>query len=143
MEQISAKRAVTAFLGIFLLVCFIMVGFSSTAGAAGYAMIVLKSEEPANSPDPLKTKLGASVIWINENPEPVTIKITTKVGLACKAPINFYADIFGYYETPQIPQGATASICFVEKGKYEYEVKQLVGKEKPVEKILTGTIIVE
>ncbi len=113
------------------------------AAEEGHALVILKSDMLAVTPDPLKVKQGATVIWINEGTEPVSIKIKTKVGIACKNPVNFYADIFGYYETGQILSGATASICFIHKGKYEYEVKRVIGEDKPVEKILPASIVVE
>lgn len=116
---------------------------SVIAAEEGHALIILKSDMLAVTPDPLTVKQGATVIWVNEGTEPVSIKIKTKVGIACKNPVNFYADIFGYYETGQILSGATASICFIHKGKYEYEVKRVIGEDKPVEKILPATIVVE
>lgn len=130
--------AVVALCGFYLrALCTVL------AAEEGHALVILKSDMRAVTPDPLKLKQGATVIWINEGTEPVSIKIKTKVGIACKNPVNFYADIFGYYETGQILSGATASICFIHKGKYEYEVKRVIGEDKPVEKILPATIVVE
>jgi plastocyanin len=114
-----------------------------TVAAEGHSLLVLKGDFQAISPDPLKVKQGTTVIWVNEGKEPISILIKTKVGIACKNPVNFYADLFGYYETGQVLPGATASICFIDKGKFEYEVKRMIGKEKPVEKILPATIVVE
>jgi plastocyanin len=114
-----------------------------TTAEDGHALIVLKGDFQAISPDPLKVKQGTTVIWVNEGKEPVSILIKTKVGIACKNPVNFYNDLFGYYETGQVLPGATASICFIDKGKFEYDVKRMIGKEKPVEKILPATVIVE
>lgn len=132
---------------IFLLVMGVILlpGIGSVARAAeeGHALIVLKGDMMAISPDPLKVKQGTTIIWVNECKEPVSIVIKTKVGIACKNPVNFYADLFGNYETGQILNGATASICFIDKGKFEYEVKRMLGKDNPVEKTLPGTIIVE
>ena len=107
--------------------------------------VILKREPAGISPNPLKVKLGTTIVWFNHDPEPITIKFTTKLGIACKAPVNFYSDLFGYYETGKIPQGGTASICFIFKGMYEYEVKRIVskGKEKSLEEISVGTIIAE
>ena len=123
----------------------LLIGLSAAARAAeeGHALIVLKSDMVAVSPDPLKVKQGTTIIWVNECKEPVSIIIKTKVGIACKNPVNFYADLFGHYETGQILTGATASICFIDKGKFEYEVKRMIGQDQPVEKILPATIIVE
>jgi len=134
--------------GIFVLlvmgaVLLTGLGPAVTAAEDGQALVVLKGDFQTISPDPLKVKQGATIIWVNEGKEPISILIKTKVGIACKNPVNFYADLFGYYETGQILPGATASICFIDKGKFEYEVKRMIGKEKPVEKILPASIIVE
>jgi hypothetical protein len=103
------------------------------------------AKEPAGiSVNPLNINLGTTIVWFNQDPEPVTIKFTTKLGLACKAPVNFYSDLFGYYETGQIPQGGTASICFIYEGSYIYEVSRIAnkGEEKLLEEISEGKIIV-
>lgn len=92
------------------------------------------------NPRDVKVKQGEKVIWFNEESEPCKIKITTKVGLACAVPDNFYADLFGYYESAKIPQSGIAGICFLEKGSYQYEVHRVV---KGNEEISTGRIIVE
>ena len=63
--------------------------------------------------------------------------------IGCKSLVNFYVDLFGDYETGQIHPGATASICFIDKGKFKYEVIRLIGQDKPVEKVLHASIIVE
>lgn len=107
--------------------------------------VLLKREPAGISPNPFKVKVGTTIVWFNHDPEPITIKFTTKLGIACKAPVNFYSDLFGHYETGKIPQGGTASICFIFKGRYEYEVKRIVskGKEKPLEEISDGSIIAE
>jgi plastocyanin len=128
-----------------VIICVLCAGLCGPVMAAeeGHALIVLKSDTQAISPDPLKVKQGNTIIWVNQGKEPITIIIKTKVGIACKNPVNFYADLFGHYETGQILPGATASICFIDKGKYEYEVKRMVGKDKPVETVLPAKIIVE
>jgi plastocyanin len=136
--------------GVYLIAVFVVLcsalGFSLNTAVAGepeHKIVVLKSEYQAISPDPLKVKQGATIIWVNEGKEPCSIIFKTKIGIACKAPVNFYADLFGHYETGQILHGATASLCFIDKGKYEYEVKRMIGKEMPVEKILPAAVIVE
>ncbi len=134
-----------ALLTILVMVGSIIAIFVNAAVAEEpqHRVIVLNSDQQAVSPDPFRVKPGTTIIWINDGKEPVTIIFKTKIGMACKAPINFYADLFGHYETGQIQHGATASICFIDKGKFAYEVKRMVGKEKPVEKILPATIVVE
>ena len=46
-----------------------------------------------------------------------------KVVLACGSPVNFFVGKNGAYESAKIPFGGTASLCFTEKGKYDYKTK--------------------
>jgi len=104
--------------------------------------IILK-KQGGISPDPVTVELGTTVVWINQAPEPVTIRFTKPLGIACKVPVNFYADNFGNYETGKIARGETASICFIYKGDFTYEVRRLVkkGGDEPMEEIAQGKII--
>ena len=124
-------------------VLLIWLSSCSRAAEDGHALIVIKSDMMAISPDPLKVKKGTTIIWVNEGTEPVSITIKASGAIGCKRLVNFYTDIFGDYETGQIHPGATASICFIDKGKFKYEVIRLIGQDKPVEKVLHASIIVE
>ncbi len=105
--------------------------------------VILKREPFGISPRNLKVKLGTTIVWLNAGQEPITIQFIDKLGVACKAPVNFHSDLFGYYESNLIEKGETASICFIFKGTYSYEVRRLIPQEQadPVEEIVTGTII--
>ena len=104
-------------------------------------MVTLKQQPEGISPTSLNVKLGTTIVWVNSDPGPITIKFLDKLGIACKVPVNFHADVWGNYETGAIPEGGTASICFIYKGTYKYEVKRLVEKDgKPGEQVQTGTI---
>ena len=105
--------------------------------------IILKKEPAGISNPSLKVKLGTTIVWFNGDPEPITIKFIDKLGIACKVPVNFYADLFGYYETGPIAQGGTASICFIYEGTYKYDVKRIIKNERgeSSEEISQGTII--
>jgi len=114
------------------------------ASAAEQAQIItLKGESGIISPDSVKVKLGTTVVWYNSGPGPAKIVFTTKIGIACSVPVNFYADLFGHYESAAIPVGGTASICFIGEGEYEYTVTRMVskGKDQPVEASAKGKII--
>ena len=131
----------------FLLTSFFVVAFHGAALAEDakpkeeVAMITLKQQPEGISPTSLKVKLGTTIVWVNSDPGPVTIKFLDKLGIACKVPVNFHADVWGNYETGAIPEGGTASICFIYKGTYRYEVKRLVEKDgKQGEQVQTGTI---
>ena len=75
-------------------------------------------------PATLRSEPGTTVIWVNHSPQPVEILfLDKKVVLACGAPVNFFVGKDGAYESGKIPFGGTASLCFTEKGKYEYVFK--------------------
>ena len=131
----------------FSMVCALSPTLNSNAFAEGKASeeviktVILKKEPAGISPKTLKVKLGTTIVWLNSDPGPITIKFIEKLGIACKAPVNFYADLWGYYETGKLSEGATASICFIYKGEYTYEVKRLSEEGKVREVISTGKII--
>ena len=75
-------------------------------------------------PATLRSEPGTTVIWVNHSSQPVEILfLDKKVVLACGAPVNFFVGNDGAYESGKIPFGGTASLCFTEKGKYEYVFK--------------------
>jgi plastocyanin len=75
-------------------------------------------------PATLTSQAGTTVIWVNHSPQPVEILfLDKKVVLACGSPVNFFVGKDGAYESGKIPFGGTASLCFTEKGKYEYVYK--------------------
>jgi hypothetical protein len=147
MFSISKKNFPGTLLIVFLVIPVFMVVSHDAARAEDakpteqVAMIKMQQEPEGITPTSLKVKLGATIVWVNSAPGDVTIKFLDKLGIACKVPVNFHADIWGNYETGAIPEGGTASICFIYKGTYKYEVKRLVDKGgQPEEQIQTGTI---
>jgi hypothetical protein len=143
--MVRAKRIYLFPLAILFLVVGGVLHFNAPPASAEQPLqlITLKGESGTISPESVTAKLGTTVVWYNSGPGPVTIKFTTKLGIACSAPVNFAADIFGNYESVAVPMGATASICFIGEGEYSYTVKRLVskGKEKPVEVTSSGKVI--
>jgi plastocyanin len=76
------------------------------------------------NPATLEASAGTTVIWVNQSNQPAEIRFTEKkVTLACGAPVNFFVNQDGAYESAKIPFGGTASLCFLEKGKFEYVYK--------------------
>lgn len=115
----------------------------AVADAAAAKLVPVVLQEPAGIvPVNAQARQGDTIAWLNMGPGPVTIKFITNLGIACAAPSNFYADLFGNYETSAIVPGGTASICLILPGEYEYEVRRLSEKNKegPVELISTGKI---
>ena len=133
---------------INLILFFAFILFTIFQGAAvadeqEFITVIVEQLPKGLSLDPVKVKRGTTIIWINYDPGPITIKFTSKLGIACKTPTNFYGDLLGYYETGKISQSGTASICFIYTGQYDYEVRRLKGAKEPIEEILEGKVIVE
>jgi len=86
--------------------------------------IVKINEKEGASPSILVTSAGTTVIWVNYSKSPLEVLfLDKKVTLACGSPVNFFIGKDGAYESGKIPFGSTASLCFTEKGKYDYIVK--------------------
>lgn len=86
--------------------------------------VVAVSAREGLNPSTLQATPGTTVIWVNHSNQPAEIHfMEKKVTLACGAPVNFFIGADGSYESAKIPFGGTASLCFLEKGKFEYEYK--------------------
>ena len=60
---------------------------------------------------------------MNHSRMPVEIlSLDKKVTHACGSPVNFFVGKDGAYESGKIPFGGTASLCFLEKGKFNYMI---------------------
>jgi hypothetical protein len=134
------RTALYAGISVLLLCATVMLAAVETAAAASYAMVTITKMPDGITPRDITVKRGQKVIWFNEEATSCKIRITSKVGLACSVPDNFYADLFGYYESAPVPQSGLAGICFIEKGTYQYEVRRVV---KGTEEVSTGRVIVE
>ena len=92
-------------------------------------------------------KQGTTVIWFNHTDSIAEIQFTGKaVTMACKSPTHFIVDEEGSFVSDRIPQGAVASLCFIEKGTYNYVLKRGPRTNAPVPvepKDVSGTIVVE
>jgi len=75
------------------------------------------------NPKEVTIQPGTTVIWINDSRSLAEIQFTDKeVTLACKSPTHFVLDQEGAFVSNKIPEGTVASLCFVQKGEYEYIV---------------------
>ena len=87
--------------------------------------IVSVSTNQGLQPTNLTIKPGTTVVWVNHSRDPVEILfLDKKVTLACGSPVNFFIGKDGAYESAKIPFGGTASLCFTEKGKFDYMFKK-------------------
>lgn len=95
-------------------------------------------------PATFKSKPGTTVVWLNRSRIPAEVLfLDKKVTIACGSPVNFFIGKDGAYESGKIISRGTASLCFTEKGTYEYLVKSSRSFYKPGEKEYRGSIIIE
>jgi plastocyanin len=133
-------KCLSEFIMVLFVGLLLMNLYAPQAAADSYVMVKITKMPDGLTPRAITIKQGQKVIWMNEEAVPCKIKITSKVGLACSVPDNFYADLFGNYESTKIPQSGIAGICFIEKGVYNYEVRRVI---KGTEEISPGKITVE
>ncbi len=98
------------------------------------------------SPPVLKIKPGHTVIWLNEANRLIEIQFIKKqVMMTCDSPVNFVLNIDGTFISNRIPQGAIASICFIERGEFDYSINRVPRRLSagPQGEVLHGKIIVE
>ena len=68
-------------------------------------------------------KPGTTVIWLNDSRSLAEIYFTDKqVTTACKSPSHFVINVDGAYASNKIPDGGVASLCFIQKGEYDFFV---------------------
>ena len=98
-------------------------------------------------PSGITVKSGTTVIWINQSEMPIKIHFEGKpVTAAGENHIHFRVDNEGSYISNMIPNGARATLKFVEKGRYDYVAETIPGAStdplrQPRE--YNGTIIVK
>ena len=101
------------------------------------------------NPGELTIQRGTTVIWINESSSIVELQFEGKqVTLACKSPVHFIVDEKGSFISDRIPAGSVASLCFVEKGEYNYVMRKVLLfsptlEARPYNKEFRGKIIVQ
>ena len=90
----------------------------------GEDLIINITSDKGLSPVTFNAKRGTTVIWENKTSEPQEILFTgKKIVSACDTPVNFLVGKEGSYESGKIPLGGIASLRFIEKGRFEYELR--------------------
>ena len=137
-------------MAVMLLVIFCCTHFSPAEEKESESLkivnkIIIINEYEEVKPLTVKTTPGTTIIWVNHSRTPVEILFYDKqVTIACASPVNFFVGKGGAYESGKIPFGATASLCFVEKGTYEYMIKSSrTFYMKQIERDSKGKIIIE
>ncbi len=86
--------------------------------------VISIQEQAGLVPTTVIIKRGTTVVWLNYSKEPNVIKFQNKkVTTACRSPINFFLADNGSYQSIPLKIGAVASLCFIEKGTFEYQIK--------------------
>jgi len=68
---------------------------------------------------------GTVVIWLNQYRGQIKITFPgKKVTLACKSPVNFTINDEGIFVSDSVDFGAVASLCFVERGTFDYFIER-------------------
>jgi plastocyanin len=126
---------------IALLVLALAVGsLAFVASAAKTKMVMLTAS--GISPRTATIEKGTTVIWVNNSNGSLGLFFSKgkEVEAVCAAPSRFALDSEGKYNAQGIPVGGTASLCFLEAGKYEYDV---VVQEKVTGGSYKGMVVVK
>jgi plastocyanin len=120
----KAYSGLTIMIGIFLLAGVSFAAEKETEELKVINKIITLSTYQGLQPTTLESSPGTTVIWVNHSRQPAEILfLDKKVTLACGSPVNFFIGKDGAYESAKIPFGGTASLCFTEKGKFDYIFK--------------------
>ena len=78
------------------------------------------------TPKEVTVPRGTTIIWHNNSRATLEIQFEGKpVTMACKSPTHFVIDESGSFLSDRIPQGSVASLCFVEKGEFNYVARKV------------------
>ena len=139
-KSLLFKKWTIAALVLALAVGLALVATAVEKKPAGTTKMIIISDGKIGPATANITK-GTTVIWLNNAMGNVNIFFSKgkEVEAVCAAPTRFALDADGKYNSGGIPRGATASVCFIEAGKYEYTV---TGFERGTT-TLTGKIVVK
>lgn len=145
MKRNMTTTIIATFAGIICLTGLVMAEQKATDEQKITNKIVTFNHFDGLRPAKLTSKPGTTVIWVNNSQFPIELLFLDKqVVLACGSPVNFFVGKDGAYESNKIPSGGTASLCFTEKGTYEYKMKSsttfYVGR---IKRGFQGTISIE
>ena len=137
MMQIAKVTAITCITVLYFLmsVCAAQKAPESKiiqeADAQQYQLISISSF-PGLSPESVTIQSGTTVIWRNISRKPMEVLFTGKaVTMACKSPIHFIVDEKGSFLSNRIPNGAVASLCFIQPGEFDYSVRTVIEYYRP------------
>ena len=142
------RRKNLIYLVVIMASIFFMIGSSFAVEAKKeeskkiHKSIIIYEEEGLVPPN-LTAKLGVTVSWVNlSETEAEILFLDKKVADAADCPVHFFIGRKGAYESHKMCAGCTASLCFQEKGEFDYIVKEsrtFYGGEKE----FRGTIVIK
>jgi plastocyanin len=98
---------------------------SSPAKEVIHKMVYINADQGIN-PTEVVASPGTTVVWINNSNKRLQLRfLEQQVTLACAQPVNFYQDENKCYISNQIPLGAVASLCFIQKGEFKYRLRNI------------------
>jgi plastocyanin len=106
-----------------------IIGTAATVQAAGaktksiHKLVYINAEQGLD-PRSVTVAPGTTVIWINNSDYRLQLKfIDQQVSMACAAPVNFSLDEKEkVFISTGIPLGGVASLCFIQKGAFQYKL---------------------
>lgn len=135
---------------VLLLVTLLMNPLLAAEGEEGGGVqlitkIIIITGHSGLKPPDIISQQGTTVVWVNHSNTPQEILfLDKKVVLACGSPVNFIVGHDGAYESSKVPFGGTASLCFTEKGTYEFIVKSSKRfAQQPKDKEYRGSVIIQ
>lgn len=122
----SLKDVVTRYLAA----CMLLTTFAACQKepahiAAEGANVSVKIENHQLTPSAIELEPGTTVNWINASSKPVRVKFKMNaVSTSCKEPRGFVLNPKAGFVSGEIQAGGVASLCFLEKQSYVYEVDE-------------------
>lgn len=113
------------FLTLLALAFSFVTDASAEAGRLGMgSQVRVQIEDGHITPSKVSLQPGMTVVWVNKSPNPVRVRFTSHaVSTTCEAPQNFIVDHRGIYVSGEIGAGKIASLCFLERDSYPYEIE--------------------
>ena len=105
------------------------------------AVIRIADQSAVALPD-VRVSPGTTVVWINQSAALVEISFPDKpLTLACSQPVNFIVHD-NMFISNKITPGAVASICFIETGRFPFEVRNVSRSAAGAAPMYRGTVVV-
>lgn len=134
MKRKSLIYTIVILIGSFYLTGYLFADEAKKGEINRLHKTVVIHEYQGVTPETLIVKPGTTVIWVNLAAiQAEIIFLDKEVVDAADCPVYFFVGRDGTYETHEMCAGYTASLCFQEKGRYDYIVKAsrtVYGEEK-------------